>query len=254
MSLGKIHSSEPTVIGPSAWAMSRLPPDFLGDVSNYNMIMEEFQFVPALTNGWVLDESDATADITADLTVEGGKVNIQVDTTDNIEAWIQYGCPLVKASAGRKFICEWGISMLLVGDNEGAIVCGLGEVSAAGNDVWQIDDTAALADIDFIGFQTLQANGDSLNTIQRLDGGSLATVESAVGVPVISTLMRLGIYGDGARAYFAVNGVQTATSTAYGSTDFPLDILMAPVLATKLGSAVTQDVKAMYCMCAGDKN
>lgn len=253
MSLGKIEHAENTVIGPTSWIQTRLGPAWKDEWSKYNILYEEFQYVPALTNGWVLDESDATADITFDSAVEGGKVNIQVDTTDNIEAWMQYGCPLIKASLGRKFIFEMGISMLLVGDNEGAIVCGLGDLQAAGDDVWQADNTAALSDVDFIGFQTLQADGDALNAVQRLNGTALATKVAGIHTPVISTVMKLGMYGDGANVHFAVDGVENATKAAYGSTSFPLDQLLSPVLATKLGSAVTQNVKAVYCLCAGDR-
>ncbi len=254
MSLGQIQHGELTLLGPSSWIKSRLSPDIMSDNSRFNFLYDDFLHLPSIGNGWVLDENDATADITKDVSTDGGIVNIQVDTTDNIEAWMQFASPLLKASLGRKFIFEMGVSMLLVGNNEGAIVCGLAEMKAADDNVWQADDTAALSDVDFVGYQTLQADGDALNAVQRISGTALATKVSGIHVPVISTVMKLGMYGDGANVTFAIDGVPNATKAAYGSTSFPLDQYLSPVLATKLGSVVTQNVKALYCLCAGDKS
>lgn len=102
---------------------------------------------------------------------------------------------------------------------------------------------ATLADVNCVGWYTTESAGSTANTTYKANGVTAVTVESAAATFVAATFIKLGMMyvpsGDKDGAYclsFYVNGVRCSSSKIIpdsNGTDFPTDVAMGPVLASR---------------------
>jgi hypothetical protein len=109
-----------------------------------------------------------------------------------------------------------------------------------------VNDTGALADKDFVGFQTLHASGEEIDTVYRINGGSVVQVKDNAGTMVDDIWIKLAVVYDprGAadkKMKFFIDGVELGDSVTdaiiAAGTAFPTDEELTPVMLTKVGAA-----------------
>jgi len=138
------------------------------------------------------------------------------------------------------FWFEARIKVKLATDNSVGIFVGLGETGLITTDGGAlVDDTAEVKDENFIGFQILNADGDSLVPCFKADGQTKVTgTASAV---VADTWFKCGLYGNGSTVDAYVDGVKTATlasASVVEGTTFPSATNLTLMMLTKTGAAV----------------
>ena len=108
------------------------------------------------------------------------------------------------------------------------------------------DGTGALADKDFVGFQTLHASGEEIDTVYRKNGSAVQQVKDAAGTMVADTWIKLGLVydpnaEDDKSMKFFIDGVELGDSVTdaiiTAGSLFPTDEELTPVLLTKVGGA-----------------
>ena len=107
---------------------------------------------------------------------------------------------------------------------------------------------------DFVGFQTLHASAEEIDTVYQIGGvGAAVQVKDNAGTMVADTWIKLGlVYDPGAEAdkkmKFFIDGVELGDSVTdaiiAAGTAFPTDEELTPVMMTKVGAAA--ESKA-YC-------
>ncbi len=195
---------------------------------------------------WVMDESDDNASIALVADEELGFLRIALSTDDNEEAWIHGGSDggtmamIDKGSGDVAFGCRFRTSS--IADNVNGIAFGLCEDGlAAGNDVFQANDTAALTQISVVGFQTLQADGDSLDIIHGENGSSVTQLVDGAATLVADTWTKAEFFfnsGTG-KVKFFIDEVEQGTSVLESATNFPDNVGLVPFFAAKVGSAAS---------------
>jgi len=153
------------------------------------------------------------------------------------------------ASAAKKLWFEATIKVESIADDNTAFFVGLSEEGLAAADTL-VDDTAELAQKDFIGFRTLTADGDALLFSYRKGSGAIVSIalDTASAVLVADTYVKVGfVYDpeaiDAKKIKLFVDGVEQAnavTATQIATATFPDGEELAMLLATKNGDANTQ--------------
>lgn len=209
----------------------------------------------ATANGWVVDESEATVALTCPATVQGGRMLLSITGTDNVEGFVNREIPQFCINAGLgKLWYEASIIVGGVADNEGAIAVGLSEPLAAGDNVYQVDDTGALAQIDFVGFQTLQASADEIDTIYGTNGGAAVQAQDNVATLAASTAIKLGMFFDGIKTIsYWINGVKCSTTVLESATSFPDGELLGLAFALKVGSDAAASLGVNWACCVQER-
>jgi hypothetical protein len=188
---------------------------------------------------------------------EFGLLEVSVNDADNDEGSIELGAGtggLVRMdpTVGERAIVafEARIKKVSVTDNVTAIALGLGEPGFAAADAL-VDDTGALvaAGKDFVGFQTLHASAEEIDTVYTIGGtATVNQVKDNAGTMVADTWIKLGIVYDplaetDKSLQFFIDGVKLGDSVTdaiiTAGTAFPTDEELTPVLLTKTGSATT---------------
>ena len=151
------------------------------------------------------------------------------------------------AGSNKKLWWEARIRTASIADDGVAIFCGLSaEISLAATDTVQTDDTGVLKTTDYIGFRSLSADGDGLDSVYITAGTEVVHKESAATL-VADTWIKVGGYFDGKGYYYYINGQQIVPTTAGGAADkvgilpsatsFPDGEEVGLMLATKVGTA-----------------
>lgn len=195
---------------------------------------------------------------------EFGVLEITGNDADNDEGSIELGAGTsglvrIDPTAGKRAVVafEARIKRTTVTDNHTAFAFGLGEPGfCAANAL--VDDTAALvaAGKDFVGFQTLTASNEEIDTVYMIGGTSPAVqVKDNAGTAVADTWIKLGGVYDpnaesGKKMKFFIDGVELGDSVTdaiiTAGTAFPTDEEMTLVLLTKNGDG-TSAAHAVYC-------
>ena len=192
----------------------------------------------------------------------GGGVRISMDGTANDEA--NWGVAdassapyaINTASNAGRVAFEIRLKKSLVTNNSLAFVAGLGKKGLVA-DALLADSTGALADVDFIGFQVLNAAGGTVNFVYRKTGQSLVTAIAAVATLTADTFVRLGFVYDpraetSKRIRVYVNGTESTTyvtGTNIAAATFPLAVALNPVVGALVGSgaaAATLDTDWLF--------
>jgi len=184
---------------------------------------------------------------------EFGVLEIAGNAADNDEGSIELGggaggLVRIDSTGGERSVVayEARIKRTSVTDDHTAFAFGIGEPAfCAANAL--VDDTAAMvaAGKDFVGFQTLCASNEEIDTIYTIGGtATVVQVKDNAGTSVADTWMKLGCVYDplGAKdkkmKYF-VDGVELDDSVTdaiiAAATAFPTDEEMTLVFLTKNG-------------------
>jgi hypothetical protein len=183
---------------------------------------------------------------------EFGLLEVAGNDADNDEGSIELGAGKsglvrIDPTAGEKSVIafEARIKKTSVDDNALAFAFGIGEPGFAAENAL-VDDTGALADKDFVGFQTLQASGEEIDVVYRKSGGSVVQIKDNAATMVADTWIKLGmVYDPNApvdkKIRVFVNGVLQPDSVTdaiiSAGTAFPTDEEMTLVFLTKVGAA-----------------
>lgn len=115
--------------------------------------------------------------------------------------------------------------------------------------------TGALADINLVGFHHPEANTAAIDTSYKADGVTAVEVNSNVGTLVAGTYVKLGFRFDtySNQLTFYINGSPQATRKTIPSaagTDFPNDVLLAPVFGELLAAGASYTLTMDWWKCA----
>lgn len=171
------------------------------------------------------------------------------------------GTSFLISSSDRRDLCfEVGLKKSSVSNNSIAFFAGLTEEGmAAATDTLLTTDSAALKDLDFIGFHVDQADGDAIDFVyNKASGGGITILIAGVAVPAAATYVKLGFRIDwtapaAQRGKIFVNGVEQSTyltHTQLIAATFPDGEELTPTLAFKKGEATIAGAHVRLWECA----
>jgi len=188
---------------------------------------------------WVSDT--ATDAITLPASLTGGVMNMATGAVAQNETYLQLGgaaCAtnapwIISGAAGvaNTYPVYFGIRCKALQHASEAYFVGLAGEGAAAAD-FLTDATGAIADDDFVGFNTLQATPDAWNITWKHTGGAVQAV-TAVAVNAADWHVFEFYYDGGTTVTFFVDGVANATTATTSAATFPHDAEMSPMLAVK---------------------
>lgn len=209
---------------------------------------DDFHRVPSDAVGYNVDTSDDNADLSILTDEQVGVAQMQVDSDDNEEGWFQGVSPLARfeKNSGKKLWYECRFKATSVATDR-MIALGLAELLSAGDNAFQVDDTGAIADINFVGVRTLNDDGDGLDVVYTESGDTGDTVQAnEAKVLTADTYVKFGIYFNGITTIkFYIDGIDIEKDIEITVADFPNESadLMAPVFGAKVGAAVAQNLE-----------
>jgi hypothetical protein len=183
--------------------------DALDDFTRYSRWEDDFTNVPALTSATTavnrhpymsyIDTSDTIVALSTTKMI--GVLRLSVAATDNNAPVVTLAgdagvCAVISDTAGDDmplwFESRWRKNSIL--DNECAMFLGLCEEARAVNNGLLVDDTGVLADIDHIGFNVAQDNGEELNFAFTKSGQTDVEVMAALDTLVVDTWYKSGFH------------------------------------------------------------
>lgn len=180
------------------------------------------------------------ADVLA--TTHTGVLQISGNDADNDQFFLassQDVCGNWVATAGKAAAFECRFKTASVGDNGCALAIGMAEEGIAADNAL-VDNTGALVDKDFIGFNTLAADGDALRaSYNTASGGGISTANAAAATLAAATWTKVGFYIDpsASTCTYYVNGTPVPSPVALTATNFPNGEEMVACFLTKVGTA-----------------
>jgi len=185
---------------------------------------------------------------------EFGVLEIAGNDADNDEGHIELGAGVqglvrIDPTAGERCVVAWECRMkrTSVTDDHTAFAFGIGEPAFCAAE-GLVDNTGALvaAGKDFVGFQTLCASNEEIDTVYMIGSGAVAQVKDNAGTAVADTWIKLGCVYDprgvtNKKLLFFIDGVELGDSVTdaviAAGTAFPTDEEMTLVLLSKNGDA-----------------
>ncbi len=212
------------------------------DIANEGAIhFDDFETLGVSGSVWTLLEADATADINLTEFL-GGEVEIELDTTINMEGSLQLGdgvgTAFLLGNAEGDLFFEARVRTNSITDNSAFIGF---SIAGTGAD-FQADASGILAG-SFLGFRTLDADSLNLDTVHGL-AGTEVVVEEAVHAFVLDEFVKLGITIKKGLVTFFVNGIPQANTAQATDVNFPIDLGVMPILAGKLGGTTAMNLNA----------
>jgi hypothetical protein len=248
--------------GPTPAIWSRIPGGDLnvrqpvGDDFEYFQLQAAGKYHGAMPYTGYIDTSNTIAQLAT-----GGNLGIcqlLTDATDNDEVWLQPGSASsvlgsINHASGTRglvaFECRFRVGS--VADDVTAIFLGLAEEALAAADT-KADNTGAMADKDYIGFNSVHTNSGTTGTNAKLtfvyneaSGAGPITAIANVQTMVAATWYKVGFcYDPNAQAdkriTIYVDGVEQSTyvtdTAITTSTNFPDGEELAPLMGMKNGS------------------
>lgn len=165
-------------------------------------------------------------------TARQGVIRATTSTTDNHEVIMQAGGTAsvnarLSSAAGQKEIVlrEYSLAVGSVADSVAGVFVGLAEEGLAVTD-GLLADGGTFQDKDFLGFWRAEGDGDQIDIVYRVAGGSTVTLladalatanNSPITALTAATFVKLGFaylpdHQEGGRILFFVNGQQLLTS------------------------------------------
>jgi hypothetical protein len=190
------------------------------------------------------DTSDTILQLATETT---GVVRIATDTTDNDEAWLQYGgaasvMATLAASGGKKLCFETRVRMDTIASRN--IFFGLAEEGFAAGDA--ITDAGAMVTTkDFIGFRSLEGDATGMDHVYQKASQTTVVVKDDAQTLVAATWYKFGFiydpnyYNTSKVIRFFIDGVEQADGVALTALDdatFPGGEEMSPVWGVKNGT------------------
>lgn len=191
-----------------------------------------------------LDSSDTVRG----LKVLGGGLEMATAATDNNSPTIQWGGTtgaMFSISKDTPKDLAMEVIFRLGTIVETGILIGLGEEGMAANNGCLADDTGAIADKDFFGFQApMHTSTVTVAGVYRKNGQTAVTAKSSAHVPAITTWYSYGLRYRAINKYleYYVNGTLVKSLNMANTTDVPtatcpFDELLSPVICIKAGEA-----------------
>jgi hypothetical protein len=148
-----------------------------------------------------------------------------------------YGSPWGKitdtAADITKVWFEGRVRFASVADTLGAYCFGLRDVvDAASNDIADAGADFGSGLSDFVGFRVAAGDGNGMDVVHRKTDTTVIVTEASVDtklVIVADTFIKLGLYYDGKKCHWYVNGVEVGTGVLPAATNFPDDTPLMPV-------------------------
>ncbi len=238
-------------LSPALW--SKAPLDYIinGSVGSGYAVVEDFigtgTYTSATPKDGFVTYQDTGVTLIQLAGVAGGQLQIAGNDADNDEGHLfvgdGVGAPFsVTSVSGSKVWFEIRMKTATVANNGIGWFVGLCQPALGANGL--VDDTAALADNNFIGFQVLQADGDAVQAIYKADGQTQQDKGSDIATMANDTWIKLGFKFDAAdpdgnvlKWYVNNEHIASATATNIAAATFPSgDDLTAGIL-TKVGAA-----------------
>jgi hypothetical protein len=183
----------------------------------------------------------------------GGILEISGNDADNDEGNMSMAAPNFVVSdnpaVARKLWMECRIKKASIADEGLAFFVGLAYDHTTGLDIAVADamsnDEADLGAYSWLGFHCDLSDGDAVDFVYMADGQAQTVHTAGIHVPVADTWVKLGFKYDPAaiaaqRITTYVNGVAQSTfvtAAQIAAATFPDGEAMAPMLATKVGTA-----------------
>ena len=168
----------------------------------------------------------------------GGVFEITANDDDNDQGVIGLG-PNATANyfkladtASKPFWFEARLKVSVITDAKHSMFIGLCEEGLVADNAILTDNTGALTDKDFAGWQILNGDGNAVVGRHRIEGGADTAVTGADEAIVANTYFNLGLYANATTCYWFFNGVSQG-SVAHSAATFPGGEEMTIVLATK---------------------
>lgn len=139
---------------------------------------------------------------------------------------------------GKPWAFEIEYDVAVVGDDDISTFVGLWEADTLDGDL-MADASQALADVNFLGFQIKQDDGNAIDTVYRKDGQAQNDHQEGAGVPTANTAIRVAMYYNGTTIAVYVDGTaKTAIAAAdIAAADFPSDVDMYLTFISKGGAS-----------------
>lgn len=243
-----VPSSANNVFAPAIWETCPWAEIQSGMIAGYTFF-DDFMQIPILldapaagSGGYITDQDTGVTILGNEEGDEvGGILEIANNDTDNDFGHIYLSSAvadssrmIIAATEHKPFWFEARLKRETVGNNGIAHFIGLGETGLITLDGGAlVDDTGEVKDENFIGFQTLAADGDALLPCFKADGQTKQTGTSTVAVA--DTYQNVGISGDGTIITMYIDGVSKKDVTAanIAAATFPSATHMTLMLLTK---------------------
>ncbi len=196
---------------------------------------------------------DAGATITPDTALGGGIVLTEA-TDDEAVSITTKQTPFKIINSGGSLWFEARIKTNTITGDKQAWFLGLMDATPQTSAVPLTAD-GALADINLVGFHHPEANTAAYDTSYKANTVTAVEVNSDVGTLVAGTYVKLGFKFDtySNQLTFYVNGsAQTTRKTipSAAGTDFPNDVLLAPVFGEVLAASASYTLTMDWWRCA----
>ena len=174
----------------------------------------------------------------------GGVVDLTVTTDEDADCRISYPQNIetagtFKFASGKKLWMEARIKVDNVTDAKQNLFFGFMEEARMATGELIAVAGGATADVDYVAFRQDEADGDAWQTHYNTASGGHTVLSATAGVVTINTFHKLGIYCDGTRVYFYIDGVRLGDSVLLTASNFPVDEEMGLYLGIVAASADT---------------
>ena len=217
----------------------------------------------------ILEGTGCSIEQIADTATEKGIVQLALDgNAENDEAVLQWGrglgAPFKLADNDMVFEARFSVSQITAAKYSLAV--GVGEVGMGAADGLFVDSTQALADKNFLGFVSLNAEGAALDGAYKADGqtyqdGATKTKLDSLATLAASTYVKVGFryrahpkkvefYIDNALPGGNITPARL-TSSEIDAATFPDDVFVTPIIGAKDAAGDTAlNVKLDWWACA----
>ena len=173
--------------------------------------------------------------------------------TDNDECFVTYNnalSGLITLNATKNWAFEARVKVSQITTAQGVFVGLAGPSSGVGAD-FMTDNTMALKVIDLLGFQIIAATDVAAiwQTIHAKTSGARVAVDSTAATAAVS-FVKLGMKCISGTVSFFYNGALLDTQVKTTAENFPLDVVVNPVFATKCGSGAANTLQVDWWRAA----
>jgi len=179
-----------------------------------------------------------------------GVAQLDAPGTNNDECYVSYNnnlAGLIKADATKNWWFEARVKISQITLSQGIFV-GFAEETAVADD-FMTDHTMAIKVTDYLGFQIITATDIAAiwQTVHCIILGTHTVVTAAAGTAA-AAWVKLGMKCVSGTVTFYVDGVAVADLVLSSAAEYPLDQIMCPTFANKVGQGTqnTMDVDWWY--------
>jgi len=242
------------------------------DLVNFDSAVDAAAATVRYANGARIsvDTSCTIAQLTGAQGGHGGGIRLSTTTTDNVEAWIQWGGASGSpfrisntAGAAKDLVFEFAFRTSTVTDSKAGFFIGLMEEGCAAENT--ITDAGALADKDYFGIHRLEGDGDAIDIVYKKAGQTAVVHKADWQTIAANTWYHVGFrydaksrsitpwFGTGNRSTTPMAADLTnrlvATDISSATDIFPNGEGLAPIIGIKnaTNETATLDVRLLCC-------